>query len=292
MVSVGNLSVGGTGKTPMIMYLIEHFLQNNYKVATLSRGYGRKTKGFRLCGETDHPGTVGDEPYTYFLRYGNRITVAVGEDRALAIPFILAERPETDIILLDDAFQHRTVKPLFQILLTTQGRPFWRDFVLPSGLLREARQGYRRADVLVITKSEKDYQDSMLQTLSLPVFKTYVEYAPPRLFRGTELKRKVIAIAGLADNRPFFEHVASRFPVMGSFDYPDHYRYKPSDIERIKRQLDDDTMLLTTEKDAVKLMRIDALQSFSCAYIPINFKFHENEERFLNRLEESLKFQS
>src|SRR6478609_5114611 len=135
VISVGNLNVGGSGKTPMIEYLIR-LLTPHSTVATLSRGYGRKTRGFRMATTEDSAKTLGDEPFQFYLKFKDQISVTVGEERALAIPEMLMQTPEIDIILLDDAFQHRPVKPTYSILLTEYSRPFFTDFVLPMGTLR------------------------------------------------------------------------------------------------------------------------------------------------------------
>ena len=132
VIGVGNLTAGGTGKTPLTEYLIR-LLARNYKVATLSRGYGRRTKGFRIAQPTDSAATVGDEPFQFFVKFGDRVKVAVGEERALAIASLLQQYPRTEVILLDDAFQHRRVIPSLNILLTDYHRPFYEDLLLPAG---------------------------------------------------------------------------------------------------------------------------------------------------------------
>ena len=129
VICVGNLTVGGTGKTPMIEHLIR-LLHPHYKLVTLSRGYARSTKGIRIASEHDDASTLGDEPFQFYTKFAKHITVAVGEERALAIPTIVSERPETEVILLDDGFQHRRVKPGFSILLSDYYHPFYKDFIL------------------------------------------------------------------------------------------------------------------------------------------------------------------
>src|SRR5258706_3745257 len=155
VVGVGNLNVGGSGKTPMIEYLVKLLLPQ-HKVATLSRGYGRKTSGLRFATKSDTADTLGDEPFQFFRKFDHEVLVTVGEDRAYAIPNILLHRPLTDIILMDDAFQHRAVDPQLSILLTDYRQPFYSDWVLPAGNLREARAGAHRSDVVVITKCPGD----------------------------------------------------------------------------------------------------------------------------------------
>jgi tetraacyldisaccharide 4'-kinase len=161
VINIGNLSVGGSGKTPTVEYLIR-LLKDKYVLATLSRGYRRTTKGFRLADQNDNYLSIGDEPFQYYSKFGHQVSVAVGEDRALAIPSILLERDNTQVILLDDAYQHRTVKPDLNILLTEFKKPFTSDYVLPSGRLRESRNGARRADIVLVTKCP-EYVDASVQ---------------------------------------------------------------------------------------------------------------------------------
>lgn len=272
----------------MVAYLIEYLLSKGLNVATLSRGYGRKTKGFRICDENDNAATVGDEPYAYYLRYKTDVVVTVGEDRMLAVPFILAENPTLDVILLDDAFQHRRVKPLFQVLLTTGSKPFWKDFLLPAGRLREARVGYKRADVLIVTKTSSKIEDPFLENLEIPYFQTKVKYSGPILFFGKDLNRRVVAVAGLADNQPFLDYLNKTYVVEHEFKFKDHHAYTEADIDKISDVLSADVTLLTTEKDAVKLMEFDRLKSFSCAYLPISAQFLSGEEDFLRMIDQCI----
>lgn len=289
VISVGNLAVGGTGKTPMVDYLIDHFLKQDKAIATLSRGYGRKTKGFLICTDKESPRTVGDEPYTYFEKYGEQVMVTVCEDRALAIPYILAENPSLDLILLDDAYQHRTVVPSFNVLLTTQKRPFWNDFLMPSGRLREARLGAKRANAIVVTKSEEERQYQTLDQLNIPYFQTEVVYGEMKWFFGEYRTRKVVLVCGLADNKPFVEYANANFRVTEVYSFSDHYEYNEKDLKKVIGQMDNETGLLTTEKDHVKLKQFTELEKYDCAYIPIKTNFLKDEERFLQMVEESLK---
>lgn len=289
VIAVGNLSVGGTGKTPMVDYLIQYFVNKGMSVATLSRGYGRKTKGFRICTDADSPKTVGDEPFTYFEKYRERIVVAVGEERALAIPFILGEHPNVEVILLDDAYQHRSVKPNFNILLTTYAKPFWKDFVLPSGRLREGRYGVKRADAIIVTKSTEELELNILEKINKPVFQTDVVYGEPMFFFGKKEKGRVIVVSGLADNKPFFDYVDGKYEVTNQFSFPDHHNYSIKDVAKLEQYLEDGSSLITTQKDAVKLKKFDSLQKFNCAFIPIQVTFLKEEEHFLQMVEESIQ---
>jgi tetraacyldisaccharide 4'-kinase len=151
VISVGNLTVGGTGKTPHVEYLVR-LLKDQRQLVTLSRGYGRQTKGFLIADEQANAATIGDEPMQFYQKFGHQIKVAVGEKRVPAIEQILRLYPKTEIILLDDAFQHRAVRPCFSILLSDYHRPFYTDFVLPAGRLRESRKGAGRADAVIFSK--------------------------------------------------------------------------------------------------------------------------------------------
>ena len=187
VISVGNLAVGGTGKTPMTEYLIR-ILCKDFKISTLSRGYGRRTKGLRFGSNDDTATTLGDEPYQLYRKFNHQVTVAVGEDRAFAIPNILQQFPETEIILMDDAFQHRFVKPQLSILVSEFNNPFYADFVMPFGRLREARKGVARADLIVFTKCPKEatkeefdlrIKESKKYAGNKPIFFASIRYSLP-----------------------------------------------------------------------------------------------------------------
>src|SRR5688572_7356414 len=208
VISVGNLAVGGTGKTPMTEYLIR-LLSPQHKIATLSRGYGRKTKGFRIAGGHDSAATIGDEPYQMYKKFSPTIGVTVGEERVLAIPTILQELPETEIVLLDDAYQHRKVVPGFSVLLTEHGRPFFDDHIMPYGRLREGPEGAIRADVIVVTKcpSHMEEEEMMnfehsIRKYSLnPIFFSKIRYGEPVSFgdASKKISSKVILLTGIAN---------------------------------------------------------------------------------------------
>jgi tetraacyldisaccharide 4'-kinase len=303
VIAVGNLTVGGTGKTPQVEYLIR-LLKDRYKVATLSRGYGRKTKGFLLADEKSSATTLGDEPFQYYRKFGKEITVAVGEERALAIPSILMERPETNVILLDDAYQHRSVRPLLNILLSDYNRPFYEDHLLPMGRLRESRNGVERADIVVVTKCPSIVNEEEQKKLSkrinsytkkeLPVFFTSVEYSKPVSVFGEGgnqreiIGSKVLLFTGLANAQPFAEYVKKIFLLTKHMEFADHYDYKSSDIKRIlsvfkELNAKDDHILITTEKDMVKLEEASLkilLKEVPLWYIPIEISFIKEKDKF------------
>ncbi|WP_017731434.1 tetraacyldisaccharide 4'-kinase [Nafulsella turpanensis] len=296
LINVGNLSVGGTGKTPMVEYLIR-LLQQDYRLATLSRGYGRRTRGFRLAGPEESAKTLGDEPYQLYQAWKDKIVVAVGEERTAAIPEILYAHPEVELILLDDAFQHRAVKADFNILLTTWQRPFFDDYVLPAGRLREARKGAARAEAIVVTKCPPSVDEKKLEAYRTsiaryagagkPVFFSTLAYDAPQPFKGEPLAapEKVVLVSGLANASLLEEEVKGRFQLLKHFPYPDHYNYKKEDLQQVvdfARQ-QEGAVLLTTTKDAAKWqdpVLSQLLERVPVYTLPVRHRFLAGEEAF------------
>ena len=292
VVSVGNLAVGGTGKTPMIEHLIR-LLSPTYQVATLSRGYGRRTKGIRIAGEKDDPSTVGDEPFQFHRKFHGKISVAVGEERALAIPYLIDERPDTHVILLDDAFQHRSVKPLFQVLLTDYSRLFHQDFLLPAGRLRESKNGARRADVVIVTKCPREISEEEMIEIEAgikvyaqkPVFFSTLRYnAVVPMGNGSELRDSVVLVTGIANARPLRQHIDGNFRMVRHFDFSDHHHYTIAEVKKITDvAIEHGAMVVTTEKDAVKLGS-DAFRAIvdrtPFFYLPVEIEFLKNGKDF------------
>jgi tetraacyldisaccharide 4'-kinase len=293
LISVGNLAVGGTGKTPMVEHLIR-LLKSNYKIATLSRGYGRHTKGFRVASATDNASTLGDEPFQFFKKFGREINVVVGEERAMAIPYLVDLHPQTEVILLDDAFQHRKVKPSFQILLSDYNNPFYRDFLLPAGKLRESRVGAERADVVVVTKCPLelgeaemiDIEADIRKYTNKPVFFTTVRYGNVIPFgnKAAGFPDKVVLVTGIANAKPLTLFIASNFQMVRHFGFSDHYRYTKKDMETISSfAKEHEAAVITTEKDFVK-MDSEEFQPFLSDtpffYLPIEVEFLKNGKDF------------
>jgi tetraacyldisaccharide 4'-kinase len=310
IISVGNLSVGGTGKSPMIEYLAE-MLGRHYSLAILSRGYRRKTSGVRLAGPSDNADTLGDEPYQFYRKFGRsgknqqKIVVAVGEERALAIPEILHQHPEVQLILLDDAFQHRQVKADLQLLLTTCQRPFFHDRILPLGLLRESRKGASRADMVVVTKCPEKAEAHMNTSRQkaqryagdkVPVYFSGIRYGKAlSAFEGENpMPEPVLLISGLANADLFDAYARQQFKVTDHIRWGDHHRYTESDAGRVAESMTvtGAKAVLTTEKDMVKLMS-EAWRKIPLFYLPICVTFIEHEAEFqqfiINRIRSSEK---
>ncbi len=302
VIGVGNLTVGGTGKSPMVEYLVK--LLQDRKIATLSRGYGRKTRGFRIATEEDTALTIGDEPLQFFKKFKN-ISVTVGEERAVAIPHILAElNPE--VIILDDAFQHRYVKPSVNIMLTDFTRPFYHDYVMPTGRLREARNGASRADIIVVTKCADDISTNTMDEMETNI-REYapkaticfagIRYLKPVAFNeNTTFGSNVLLFSGIANTRPLIEYVSTHFQLMDEFYFPDHHQYTKRELqtieERFQRMSVVDKCLLTTEKDIVKLYGPEmegAIQHLPIYYIPIETYFIRGGNIFDKQILNSIK---
>ena len=294
VISVGNLSVGGTGKTPMIEHLIR-ILADEFQLATLSRGYGRKSKGIRMASAKESPLTIGDEPFQFYKKFGDRITVAVGEERALAIPTILQEYPQTEIILLDDAFQHRRVSPSLNILLSDYNRPFYKDVPLPAGRLREGRQGAARADVIIITKCPGEISDDEMMDIEKlirlyaekPIFFTSIRYGNPLPFSNklASPTQNVMLISGIANPKPLEDYVRQTYTLLKHLKFKDHHTYTHSDIEAIAKEADrnPEMCIMTTEKDKVKLEMPEfqaTVNKLPFFYLPIEIDFLKDGKDF------------
>lgn len=289
-ICVGNLSVGGTGKTPMVEYLFKK--AGERKVAILSRGYGRKTRGIRIAGEQDTALTLGDEPFQFYRKFKTAV-IAVGEDRVLAIPEIMQHHPDVTMIILDDAFQHRRIKPSFSVLLTDYSRPFYHDMLLPAGRLREARSGAARADVIVVTKCPHDLSDDDMMEIkqkiqpytSCPVFFAGIEYGQPVSFGGhqEEVQKQVILVTGIAHAGVLRQYVEDNYTLIDHIAFGDHHHYTEADMARLNEMVGENTSILTTEKDMVKMIDprfSSVMASLPLFYIPIQTVFIKNGEEF------------
>jgi tetraacyldisaccharide 4'-kinase len=280
IIAVGNLSVGGTGKTPQIEYLIR-LLSDKYKIATLSRGYKRQSKGFILAEANSNAATIGDEPFQFFQKFPS-IQVAVDADRKNGIEQLLSQTEKPEIILLDDAFQHRKVKAGFYILLTSYGDLYSDDWMLPTGNLRESRSGADRANVIIVTKCpfnlSFEEQDDIKKRLKLlksqELYFTFIAYddciyGENRKIKVDEIQHAAkVLVAGIAKPEPFFSYLQNSNDVCLSF--PDHHNFTDKDILEIKN-LAQNNIIITTEKDYVRLK--GSLPSEQLFYLPIQSSF-------------------
>ena len=307
IISVGNISVGGTGKTPHTEYLIS-ILQNKYKLASLSRGYKRKSKGFILANKYSNSLDLGDEPMQMNRKFP-KLNVAVDADRVNGVQQLITNKNELklDCILLDDAYQHRYIKPGLSILLIDYNRPISHDYVMPMGRLRESASGKKRADIIIMSKCPKDLSLSEANKLKKDInpqahqelYFTCLDYAPiePVFKSGMELsqlnkaKNKslgILLVTGIANPTPLKKYLSSYCTELNEVKFPDHYTFKDKDLLQIEREFDnlksDNKLIITTEKDAIRFldMQIESdILKRNMAYIPLRIEFlHKAKDQF------------
>ena len=303
VVCIGNLTVGGTGKTPVAELLIERFSEH-YRVGVLSRGYRRRTKGFVLSTPASSARTIGDEPRQMKLKYPS-VPVAVCEKRAEGIRLLRKAHPEIELIILDDAFQHRYVEPWVNILLMDYNNPVYRDRLLPWGRLRDTRNQIHRANFVLVTKCPDDLNplDMRIVINSLGLFPYQSLYftrmrqgeiTPLFADRAVGKVREgdpVIAMSGIANPVPLLENLRKRFDVVAELTFDDHHTYRLSDMRRLEALFAayPDAVVLTTEKDAVKLKnrkKVPEAVQQRLYYVPIHVSFvADSESEFLRQLE-------
>ncbi|MFT4755873.1 MAG: tetraacyldisaccharide 4'-kinase [Vicingaceae bacterium] len=297
VISIGNLSVGGTGKTPHAEYIISH-LRKRFKLASLSRGYGRKTKGYKLATAGDNANSIGDEPFQIFQKFDD-IHVAVAEKRKEGIRQLRKLDHPPQIIVLDDAFQHQSVKPGLNILLTDYSKLYKDDLILPSGRLREWKSGAKRADLIIVTKSPSVLSPLEIRRISQSlnpqdyqkVFFSYINYKKAIPLNRTAIElykekdkfktRAVLLVSAIANPDSLILHLKRSAKEVQHLSFKDHYYFKAKDYKTIKTKLDNllsqKRALVITEKDAVKFdaSQFNDVPVFS---IPITIKFHEHQE--------------
>jgi len=284
VICVGNLSVGGTGKTPMIEYFVA-LLKENYKVAILSRGYKRTSDGFQIADKSSSAVTIGDEPFQFYQKFDD-ILVSVDNDRQNGIAELRKVSPKPDIILLDDAFQHRKVKAGFNILLTTYDKPYTQDFVLPAGNLRESTSGAKRADIIVVTKCPGDLNDiekaeiiNQLKPLSdQDVFFSSIEYS--KFIYSKEFNKpisnlknkKFTLVTGIADATPLLNYLKREGFDFEHLNFKDHHKFTKAEMQLLNTK----DLILTTEKDFTRLK--DGIATNKLYYLPIVVNILEEEK--------------
>lgn len=309
VISIGNLAVGGTGKTPHVEYLIR-LLKDKYKVAVLSRGYKRRTKGFLLADDKSTYLTIGDEPFQIKRKFPD-IAVAVDSNRRRGIHHLLSlpEGEKPDVILLDDAFQHRYVTPSLSIVLTDYNRLFYWDKILPIGRLREPSVGIRRGDAVIVTKCEEglkpiDYRiisDEMKLRAHQELYFTYITYgeleplfpAKASLHDRHNIKKddELLLLTGIASPERFIGEVKKQADKVTTMVYPDHHNFTRQDIRKISETFNrinsTDKYILTTEKDAARLLQNPLIPDEwkdVLYYLPITITFRAENHQSLDKL--------
>jgi tetraacyldisaccharide 4'-kinase len=300
LITVGNLAVGGTGKSPLIEYLAG-LLHNKFKVAALSRGYRRRTRGYALVSSHATALEVGDEPLALYRKFPD-VPVAVGEERLLAIPELLHDHPETQVILLDDAFQHRSIQAGCSLLLTEYSNLFTRDFYLPTGDLRDLKSRYRAASALIVTKCpvnmSEEKQRSIIAELApvngQPVFFTTLAYGSPYHLTQKQLysftgKEEILLVTGISNPRPLKQYIEERSATYHQLTYRDHHIFSIEDFNEIRREFEklptENRILMTTEKDAVRLEKFSAeIDVLPWYVLPVEHRFLFGDKERFDRL--------
>ncbi|UBM61430.1 tetraacyldisaccharide 4'-kinase [Candidatus Sulfidibacterium hydrothermale] len=304
-ISVGNLSLGGTGKTPHTEYLTR-LLKKNYRVAIVSRGYMRKSKGYVLAGKDSTFQDIGDEPMQYQRKFGEQIYVAVDKNRCRAVKKLQEMETPPEAIILDDAMQHRFIKPGLSILLTDYRRLYTDDYLVPAGKLRDLKYRAKKADIIVVTKTDKVLSPIVKRILldkikpqpGQNVYFSYQTYQHPvrfPSFEETRFERKysaIILFTGIANPYPLKDYLRYRCRELITIDFPDHHSYTEQDILQIKKTWDEyfshKKIIVTTEKDAMRLINspyLRLLKDLPVVYVPIKVKFHgEDAQKFNHQI--------
>jgi tetraacyldisaccharide 4'-kinase len=304
VISIGNLKVGGTGKTPHTEYLVRLLMNGKQNLAILSRGYGRQTKGYILASGKDTPQTIGDEPFQYYWKWKEEVKVAVCEKRVEGVEQLLNSNQPPSLILLDDAYQHRAINPGKKILLTEYNKPFYEDHLLPMGRLRESRFGADRADTIIVTKCPAsllpEAAEDVKKLISLynrkaSIYFTCVRYGDlhPLTAWGTSEKTaavksfvySVLLVTGIADGSVLYKDLQlMSYTIIEYKSFPDHKDYTEADISSIIEACKKhNSVLITTEKDAVKL-KGHLPNDLPAYYIPIEIDFLWGKDQFNNEL--------
>lgn len=303
VISIGNLSTGGTGKTPHIEYLIR-LLKGKYTIATLSRGYGRSSFGFLIATETSDTSQIGDEPRQFKNKF-NDVIVAVDANRVRAVRKLLKQFPHIQTVLLDDAYQHRAITPGISILLTDYNDMYYHDYILPTGSLREFRSGVKRADIIIVTKSpeilspieKRRIMKKINPETYQKVYFSYVHYGnflPLGSKNHKALVSKefyfernysIVLFTGIANGTYLEYYLKSKIENLVVMRFADHHEYTADELIQVRKKWDsiksENKIILTTEKDAMRLAKeslIEVFKNIPLFYIPIEILFHDKEE--------------
>jgi tetraacyldisaccharide 4'-kinase len=309
LIGVGNLTVGGTGKTPHVEYLVK-LLHPKYKLGTLSRGYGRKTLGFRLAAKDATTEEIGDEPKQFRNRFPDEIPVAVDGQRVHGVRKMIEKFPTLQVVILDDVFQHRRIKPGLQIVLTDYGRLYYEDHLLPTGYLREPKVGMKRADIIIVSKTPqffsplerkriiKDINPQPYQKIyfSTIVYGDFIPFGnkPGETLLGKEYyfekQFSVVLLTGIANSHSLEYFLKDKVKELVPYRFRDHHEFTPTDLLRLqeifKNVKGENKIVLTTEKDAMRLQKpglAEYLGDLPVFYIPIEVAFHDQDAADFNQ---------
>jgi tetraacyldisaccharide 4'-kinase len=284
VIGIGNLAIGGTGKSPMIEYLI-HLLSQEFNIATLSRGYGRKTNTFKIANKDSTHFDIGDEPLQFYNKHDNLI-VSVDNNRVNGIQSLLQISNPPDVILLDDSYQHRKLIPGLSILLSDYNNLYYDDYILPFGDLREPRSSSNRADIVIVTKcpnnlssSKKLEIKSKLQLkVSQKLFFSYINYSETVIIGNKKVEfinfitQEFTLVTGLANSNHLVNYLSENKCDFNHLKFKDHYNYKSKDLDNVDRNVN----ILTTEKDYAKL--IEVFPEMNVYYLPIKVGIEYKQE--------------
>lgn len=296
LIGIGNLSMGGTGKSPLVEWMLGAFSQE-FKMAVLSRGYGRKSSGYRVVEANSNFLQSGDEPLLFKWKFSS-VPVCVSEDRVIGVPMLLNDFPETQVIVLDDVFQHRAIKPGLMLLTTEFENPFWRDEIFPMGWLREHSKNYHRADIIIVTKCPQNLTQAQAKQIISEIkpysyqhiYFTFFQYGRLNEINNRSIQENaenVLLLTGIANAKPLKDYFEQLGKKVFEMNFADHHRFDRNDLEQLremKKNLPENTIIVTTEKDTVRLIEFKDwfLQHDFRIYIqPVRHQFlFDGEEKF------------
>ena len=287
IISIGNLIMGGAGKTPTVEYIANYFISQNIHFAIISRGYKRKTKGMIVAANNDNYLSIGDEASQYNKKFSKKAEIIVSEDRNIALKY--CDENNIKYAIMDDAFQNLTFEKDLNVLISSFNKPFFFDDRFPMGMLRESKNNAYRADLLVYSNCPKNIVDQKLKRFKTkseyylrpktPILFSTVKYKRPKKIFGSRINKDVILVSSIAYPEKFYDYMSSKYNVVEKLQFKDHHNYTEDDLKVITRKLSNNISLVTTEKDAVKLCEFpDILSGYNVYYVPIHIKFLFNDD--------------
>ncbi len=297
VIGIGNLSTGGTGKSPHTIYVL-NLVKDQFRSAMVSRGYGRKTKGLQVANYQSTYRDIGDEPMQVYSRFRNKVVVIVSEKRTKGIDYAI-QKFNTNCVVLDDCFQHRYVNPGLKILLTAYGDLYSEDYVLPVGNLRESRSNAKRADIIIVSKcpsslsdSEKSkIKDSLAPASHQSLYFSFIDYADKIINSFSEMhleeleNYEVLLVTGIANAQPLVDFLRPKVKNLIHLSFKDHHNFDEAEVEKMYEKLQEikgDKVLITTEKDFMRLKGFKRIEEY-LYYIPIESKI-ENSQAFNQKI--------